>query len=174
MNAVIESLLSRRSVRSYKPTPVSDELLEEILKAGEYAPTGNGSQGTCFVVVKDKGLVNRLSKMNARVIGDESKDPFYGAPNLIIVFADRNRPTHVEDGALAMGNLMNAAHALGVDSCWIHRAKEMFESEEGREMARSWGVPDSYIGIANCILGYHDCEYPQAAPRKSDFVYIAK
>lgn len=122
-----------------------------------------------MVVVRDKELISRISKLNAEIMGTDS-DPFYGAPTVVIVFSDTKRPTHVEDGSLVMGNLMNAAHAVGIDSCWIHRAREVFETEEGWKMKEQWGVPADYIGVGNCILGYRDCEYPKAAPRKEDYI----
>lgn len=111
----------------------------------------------------------KLSRMNAAVMGSKS-DPFYGAPTVIIVFSDSKMGTCVENGSLVMGNLMNAAHALGVDSCWIHRAREVFDSEEGKELKKQWGVPEEYVGIGHCVLGYRDCEYPDAKPRKEGFV----
>ena len=129
MNETIKNLLERRSVRGYKEDLVPEEVLNEILEAGEYAPSGMGQQGTLMVVTQNPELVAKLSKMNADVMGTES-DPFYGAPTVVVVFADSNMPTCVENGSLVMGNLMNAAHALGVDSCWIHRAREVFASED--------------------------------------------
>ena len=123
MNETIKNLLERRSVRGYKEDLVPEEVLNEILEAGEYAPSGMGQQGTLMVVTQNPELVAKLSKMNADVMGTES-NPFYGAPTVVVVFADSNMPTCVENGSLVMGNLMNAAHALGVDSCWIHRARE--------------------------------------------------
>ena len=108
--------------------------------------------------------------MNAEVMGTTS-DPFYGAPTVIVVLADKSkRSTYVEDGSLVMGNLMNAAHSLGVDSCWIHRAKEVFESEKGQDLLKKWGVEGDYVGIGHCILGYRDCEYPDAKPRKKGYI----
>lgn len=132
-------------------------------------PSGMGQQSTLMVVTQDPELVARLSKMNAAVMGSTS-DPFYGAPTVIIVFSDSKMGTCVENGSLVMGNLMNAAHALGVDSCWIHRAREVFDSEEGKELKKQWGVPEEYIGVGHCVLGYRDCEYPTAKPRKDGFV----
>lgn len=171
MNETIKTLVTRRSVRSYKYTPVPKEIIEQILQAGLYAPTGRNSRDTLFLVVTDKEIRDKLSAMNAAVMGSES-DPFYGAPCVITVFADRTRHTYLEDGSIAMANLMNAAFSLGVDSCWIHRAKEVFETDEGREMARSFGIPDNYIGIGNCILGYGDCQLPQPAERTQKIIYI--
>ena len=110
-----------------------------------------------------------LSGMNAKVMGLDT-DPFYGAPTVIVVLADKNIPTYVQDASLVMGNMMNAAFALGVDSCWIHRAREVFDSEEGKELKKQWGVPEEYIGVGHCVLGYRDCEYPTAKPRKDGFV----
>lgn len=169
MNESIKNMLERRSIRAYKKDLVPKETLDLILKAGEYAPSGMGQQGTLMVVTQDPELVAKLSRMNAAVMGSTA-DPFYGAPTVIVVFADSTMGTCVENGSLVMGNLMNAAHALDVDSCWIHRAREVFGSEEGKELKRQWGIPDEYIGIGNCILGYRDCEYPDPNPRKDDFV----
>lgn len=169
MNESIKNMLERRSIRAYKKDLVPKETLDLILKAGEYAPSGMGQQGTLMVVTQDPELVAKLSRMNAAVMGSTA-DPFYGAPTVIVVFADSTMGTCVENGSLVMGNLMNAAHALDVDSCWIHRAREVFSSEEGKELKRQWGIPDEYIGIGNCILGYRDCEYPDPNPRKDGFV----
>lgn len=169
MNEAIKNLMERRSVRGYKEDMVPQEVLDEILEAGKYAPSGMGMQGTMMVVTQNKELVAKLSGMNAEVMGTKS-DPFYGAPTVVMVFADSTQGTFVENGSLVMGNLMLAAHALGVDSCWIHRAREVFASEEGRKLKKEWGVPDSYEGIGNCILGYRSGDYPAAKARKDGFV----
>lgn len=169
MNDILNVLKTRRSIRKYKDSQVPEELLKEILEAGTYAASGMGQQASMMVVVQDKELISRISKMNAEIMGTDS-DPFYGAPTVVIVFSDTKRPTHVEDGSLVMGNLMNAAHAVGIDSCWIHRAREVFETEEGKKLKEQWGVPKDYVGIGNCILGYRDCEYPAPAPRKKDYI----
>lgn len=169
MNETIKNLLERRSVRAYTKELVSEETLEEILEAGKFAPSGMGMQGTMMVVTQKPELVAKLSALNAQVMGTKA-DPFYGAPTVVIVFADSTQMTCVENGSLVMGNLMNAAHALGVDSCWIHRAREVFSGEEGKKMKEEWGVPESYVGIGHCILGYRSGEYPAAKPRKEGFV----
>lgn len=170
MNETLKTLTARRSVRSYKYNQVPKEIIDQILQAGLYAPTGRNSRDTLFLVVTNKEIRDKMSKMNAAVMGTDS-DPFYGAPCVIVVFADRTRHTYVEDGSVAMANLMNAAFSLGVDSCWIHRAKEVFETEEGRNLARSLGVPDNYIGIGNCILGYGDCQLPNPAERTQPIIF---
>ena len=128
-----------------------------------------GMQSPIIVAVTDKATRDQLSAMNAKIMGTDT-DPFYGAPVVLIVLADKARPTYLYDGSLVMGNLMNAAHALGVDSCWIHRAREVFDSQEGKELKKQWGVPEEYIGVGHCVLGYRDCEYPTAKPRKDGFV----
>lgn len=166
MNETLKVLKERRSIRRYKSEQISDEQLNQILEAGEYAPSGMGSQSAIMVVVQEKEMIKKLSKLNAKFTGAPDSDPFYGAPTVIIVLADSNRMTYIEDGSLVMGNLMNAAYAVGVNSCWIHRAKEMFESEEGKALLKEWGIQGSYVGIGNCILGYYDAEYPKARPRK--------
>lgn len=170
MNETIKTLTERRSIRKYSDRPISKEDLDLILKAGVYAPTGRNTRDTLFLVVTNKELISRMSKMNAAVM-DSENDPFYGAPAVIVVFADRTRTTTVEDGSCAMANLMNAAFSLGIDSCWVHRAREVFESEEGRAIARSFGIPDEYIGIGNCILGYRDCELPAPVERTQPIIF---
>lgn len=170
MNEAYKNLIERRSIRKYNNTKVSHDLMEKIVRAGQFAPSGMNRQIYAFVVVKDEELVAKLSKMNADAMNSTS-DPFYGAKSLIIVFADTNAPTYLYDGALAMGNLMNAANALGVDSCWIHRAKEVFETTEGKEMKKTWGLPESYEGIGHCILGYREEEPGERAQRTSKVIY---
>lgn len=169
MNEALKNLMERRSVRGYKKDLVPQEVLDEILEAGKYAPSGMGMQGTMMVVTQKPNLVAKLSKMNAEVMGSKA-DPFYGAPTVVIVFADSTQGTFVENGSLVMGNLMLAAHALEVDSCWIHRAREVFSSVEGKKLKKEWGVPESYEGIGHCILGYRRDAYPAAKPRKDSFV----
>lgn len=170
MNEAYKNLIERRSIRKYNNTKVSHDLIEQIVRAGQFAPSGMNRQIYAFVVVEDEELVARLSKMNADAM-NSSSDPFYGAKSLIIVFADTNAPTYLYDGALAMGNLMNAANALGVDSCWIHRAKEVFETPEGKEMKKTWGLPESYEGIGHCILGYREEEPGERAQRTTKVIY---
>ena len=160
-----EDLLTRRSVRKYSDRPVEEEKLDKVLTAGLYAPTGMNNQAPVMVAVRDKETRDKLSRMNAAVMG-ASGDPFYGAPCVIVVLSDPERMTWVEDGSLVLGNLMNAAHSLGLGSCWIHRAKECFDTPEGKALLRAWGVPENYRGVGNCILGYA-AEEPEAKPRKS-------
>ncbi|MCD7734653.1 MAG: nitroreductase [Clostridiales bacterium] len=170
-NQVLESILSRRSVRSYKSDPVPEELLNQVLEAGTYAATGMGRQSPIIIAVTDKALRDKLSAMNAAVMGNPGIDPFYGAPVVLVVLADKNVPTHVYDGSLVMGNLMEAAHAVGLSSCWIHRAKEEFETDEGKAILASLGIQGDYEGIGHCILGYADGPAPQPKPRKDGYVY---
>lgn len=169
MNETIRTLETRRSVRGFDPERMpSDEVIREIVEAGEYAPTGRGMQSPRIVVVTNKAVRDRLSELNAEVMGTTS-DPFYGAPVVLIVLADRQRPTYMYDGSLVMGNLMNAAHSLGVGSCWIHRAKEVFDMDEGKEMLRKWGIEGDYEGIGHVALGYAAAEPAPAKPRKDDY-----
>ena len=164
----------RRSIRKFKPDMPAKEDLEQIIEAGLYAANGMGKQATITIAVTNKKLRDRLSAINAKIGGwKEGFDPFYGAPVVLVVLADKSMPTYIYDGTLVMGNLMLEAHALGVDSCWIHRAKEEFESEEGREILKSLGIEGDYEGIGHCILGYVDGEEPQCHPRKDNWVYRA-
>lgn len=171
MNEAMHNLLSRRSVRAYAPEQVPDDLLNAVLEAGLYAPSGMNTQGVRLVAVRNRETRDLLSRLNAQVMGSQS-DPFYGAPCVIVVLADPELyGGWVEDGALAMGNLMNAAHALGLGSCWIHRARQVFDSPEGKELLRAWGLPEHLRGIGNCILGY-SAQNPEPRPRKDGRVVI--
>ncbi|WP_407384233.1 nitroreductase [Ruminococcus sp.] len=172
MPETLTVLKTRRSCRAYKPDPVEDEKLNAIIEAGTYAATGMGKQSPIILVVKDKELRDKLSKMNAAIMGMEI-DPFYGAPELLIVLADKAMPTYIYDGSLVMGNMMNAAADLGVASCWIHRAKEEFESEEGKAILKELGIEGDYEGIGHLILGYAANPLPAPKPRKANYVYRA-
>lgn len=175
MNEVIKAICERRSVRRYKSDPVPKELIEEIVKAGTYAASGRGMQSAIIIAVTNKELRDRLSAANCAVGGWSADfDPFYNAPAVLIVLADRSRPTYLYDGSLVMGELMLAAHSLGLGSCWIHRAKEEFESEEFRSLLTELGVSGDYEGIGHCIIGYTDGEVPVPAPRRDGRVFFVE
>ena len=159
----MNTLLNRRSIRRYKEDQVPDELLDQVLTAGLFAPSGMNRQNIVMVAVRDKQTRDQLSRMNAAVMGSD-RDPFYGAPCVIVVLGDPEIYPVVENGSLVLGNLMNAAYAVGLGSCWIHRAKQTFETEEGKTLLRKWGLKENLVGIGNCILGYAD-ESPEASPR---------
>ena len=170
MAETLTTLKTRRSCRAYKPELIEEEKLNAIIEAGTYAATGMGRQSPIIIAVTSKEVRDKLSKMNAAVMGVDF-DPFYGAPELLIVLADKSMPTYIYDGSLVMGNMMNAAADLGVASCWIHRAKEEFESEEGKAMLKGLGITGDYEGIGHLILGYAAKPAADPAPRKADYVY---
>ena len=173
MNETLKTLMTRRSCKKFKPDQIKNEELDYILKAGMNAPTGRGLQSPIIVVIQDKNLINKIAKLNSKIMGVDV-DPFYGAPTLVIVFADKNIGTYIEDGSLVLGNLMNSAYSLGVGSCWIHRAKEEFQTSEGKELLKNWGIDDNYVGIGHCVLGYPAEEYKIPAPRKKDYIRFIK
>lgn len=172
MDAMVD-LLTRRSIRKYKPDMLPREVIDRIVEAGTYAPTGMNRQSPIIIAVTNKALRDRMSALNAAVLGADS-DPFYGAPVVLVVLADRSNPNHVYDGSLVMGNLMLAAHALGIGSCWINRARQVFDSDEGKAILADLGIEGDYEGIGNCILGYADCAEPEPKPRKENYVYYAE
>lgn len=174
MNQVLESILTRRSVRKYKPDMVPQELIDQVLEAGTYAATSMGKQSPIIIAVTNREIRDTLSKVNAEILEKPGDDPFYGAPVVLIVLADKNSGARVFDGSLVMGNMMLAAHALGLGSCWVHRAKQTFEREEGEKILKLLGIEGEYEGIANCILGYPDEAEKPADPRKEDYVYYLK
>ena len=158
--------MSRRSCRSFDPERMpSDEVLQQIAEAGTWAPTGMGLQNPLIIVVTNKALRDRISRMNAEILGTTS-DPFYGAPVILIVLADKACNTYIYDGSLVMGNMMLAAHSLGLGSIWIHRAKEEFELPEWKQFLSDLGVSGEWEGIGHCAVGYADCDLPKAAERK--------
>lgn len=173
MNDTLKVLETRRSCRNFKPDMVKEEDLKAILRAGTYSATGMGKQSPIIIAVTDKKMRDEISEENRKIGGwDAGFDPFYGAPVILIVLARKDVATHVYDGALVMGNLMNAAESLGVASIWIHRAKEEFESDFGKGILAKLGIGDEYEGIGHCALGYA-AEPPKApAPRKDNYVYI--
>ena len=140
--------------------------------AGTYAPSGMNRQSPIILAITNQEVRNKTASINAKIMGTDI-DPFYGAPVVLVVLADKNSPTHVYDGSLVMENMMLAAHSLGLGSCWIHRAKETFETEEGKEILKNLGIEGEYEGIANCILGYPD-EVKEASPRKENYIYKIK
>lgn len=174
-NPVLEEIKARRSVRKFSGEMPAREDLEKIIEAGLYAASGKGLQSSIVVAVTDRKLRDRLMEMNREIGGwKEGFDPFYGAPALLLVLADKSSPNHVYDGSLTMGNLMLAAHALGLGSCWINRAREEFESDEGKAILRELGIEGDWEGIGHCIVGYAEGEEPEAKPRKPGRVFWAE
>ena len=170
MNETLRTLRERRSVRSFLADPVPENILDAILEAGTWAATGMNKQSPVMVVVRDKETIDYMERLNAAVMGNPDGHPFYGAPVVVVVLADGDNYNWLRDGSLVMGNLMNAAHSLGIGSCWINRAQEVFEREEGKALLRRWGIPESYRGIGNCILGYPKGDLPAPKPRKADYI----
>lgn len=182
MNQTIENIISRRSVKKYEAKEVPVELVEQVVKAGMYAPSGMNMQSAKIIAVMNKDMRDRLSRINLGIITGRNlktssghSDPFYGAPVVLVVLAKKEVGTNIYDGSLVMENMMIAANSLGLGSCWIHRAKETFETEEGKQILAELGIKDEYVGIGNCILGYAapDALKPQAE-RKEDFVVWVK
>ena len=169
----MQNLLTRKSVKKYKSDPVPQELIEKIVEAGTYAPTGRNAQAPIILAVSNRQVRDELMKLNAKILGAEGSDPFSNAPVVLVVLAAKERNTRVYDGSCVMENLMLAAHALGLGSCWIHRAKETFELPEGKAILQSLGIEGEYEGVGNCIIGYPDHE-PEPKPRKENWVYYIK
>ena len=172
MNETIKTLIERRSCKKYLSTPVKQELIDEVIKAGTYAPTGKNRQPVKIIAITDTHVRDELRKMNAQIMGvNENVDPFYGAPVVLLVVADPTVNTSLYDGSLVMGNLMLAAHSLGLGSCWIHRAKEEMQTEYGKNLLKSLGIEGEWEGIGHCVLGYADGELPAAKPRTDGWVH---
>ena len=165
MNDTLELMRTRRSVRKFKSESVPTELIEKIAEVGTYAANGRNRQTPIVIAVTDKDVLDRLRKTNAEIMGVDT-DPFYGATAVLVVVASKEYATYIYDGSLVMGNLMLAAHSVGVSSCWIHRAKETFEREEWKQWLKSLGLQGEYEGIGNCAIGYVDGDYPPVIPRK--------
>ena len=172
MNETIRTMEQRRSIRGFKPDMPSKEDIDAVINAGLYAANGRGMQGVITIAVTDKAMRDKISDDNRKIGGwDEGFDPFYGAPVILIVLGDKSVNTHVYDGSLVMGNMMNAAYSLGLGSIWIHRAREEFESDEYKALLRKLGIEGQWEGIGHCALGFAAEELPEAAPRKDGRVY---
>ena len=170
MKDAMEVLLTRRSIRNFNDKSIPEDVLNKILEAGTYAPTAMGMQKPIIIAITDKKVRDEVSRENAKIMGREGTDPFYGAPVILLV-AVENYPNAVYDGSCVMDNLLNAAWAMGVGSCWIHRAKEELESDFGKELLKSLGIVGDYIGVGHAALGYFDGEPPLPKPRKANYIY---
>lgn len=169
-NELIDLIKSRTSTKKFTDQPVEKEKIDEIIEAGTWAPTGQNKQAPIILAITNKEIRDQLSKENAKILGKEGIDPFYNAPVVLVVLADKDAATHVYDGSVVMENLMLAAHALGLGSCWIHRAKEEFDSDFGKELLKKAGVEGDYEGIGHCVIGYPAAEF-KPKPRKENWVY---
>ncbi len=166
----LEVLKNRRSIRKFKTEQITNEELDAVLEAGTYAPTGAGTQGVQIVAVQTTEYVAAVDALNAKVLNKPDVHPYYGAPTILLIFETEQCLTHELDGAAVCTNMVNAAYAVGLGSCWINRCKQMFELPEGKELLRKWGLSESLVGVASIALGYADCENPQPKPRKADYV----
>ena len=170
MNETLKAIRERRSIRKYKAEQIKDSELNAVLEAGTWAPTGKGMQSPVMVVVQDAETIAYLSGMNAQIMGNPAADPFYGAPTVVVVLSDGENPNWFADGSLVMGNLLLAAHSVGLGSCWINRATELFDMPEGKLLLKKWGLDEKYRGVGHCILGYADGPAPEPRPRKEDYI----
>ena len=172
-NEVLRAIRERRSIRRYKPEQITDEELKTVLEAGTWAPTGHGTQGPCIVAVQNVQLIERLVNMNAKIMGVDS-NPYYGAPTIVLVFASADNYNHERDASLVLGNMMLAAHSIGLASCWINREDAMFASEEGKNLLKEWNLPEGLIGVGALALGYASAHPHTVKPRKEDYYRIIK
>ena len=173
MSDVLEKIKTRRSVKKYKPDMIPQDIIDKVTEAGLYAANGMGRQATIIIQVTNKEMRDRLSRMNAEIMGKDV-DPFYNAPVVLIVLAVNAAPTFLYDGTVVMEKLLLAAHDEGLGSCWIHRAKEEFESKEGKEILKSLGIEGDYEGIGHCVIGYVNGEYPKTSPRRENRVFYVE
>ena len=172
MNQVLDAIISRRSCKSYKSDPVPRDIVEQVIQAGLYAPSGGNRQPVKILAVTEKATRDQLSRLNSKYDSAHRADPFYGAPVVLAVVVEKSIPTAVNDGSLAIGNMLLAAHSLGIGSCWIHRAREVFEDEEAKALLRAQGLEGEYLGIGHCVLGYPTDNTPAAPlPRKENRVF---
>ena len=169
-NETLKTLNARRSCKAYTSEVIKEEELDAILEAGTHAPTGMGKQSPVMIAVQNKDDIKELERINAEIFGKPGAPMFYGATTVIVVLAKADIPTGIYDGSLVAGNILNAAASLGVGACWIHRAKETFEREDGKALLKKWGVEGDYIGVSNCILGYAAKDPAPALPRKADYI----
>lgn len=173
MNETLETILERRSIRSYQQKQISEQELDSVLQAAEYAPSAMNQQSSKFVVVQNKEIMQKLIELGKKATNNE-KSPFYGAPTLILVFAEKDNIAPINDASLALENMFLAATSLNLASCWIHCVNAIFRTDEGKMLQLEMGVGDEYMIVGSCILGYTDNKIPEALPRKKDFVIKIK
>ncbi len=174
MGSILECIKSRRSIRNFKPDDVPQDLIDKVVTAGLYAPSAMGRQSCIVVEILNKEVRDQISRLNSSIIGRENTDPFYGAPVILTVFGPKDFPPYIYDGSLIMQNMMLEAHELGLGTCWIHRAKEEFETDEGRELMKAWGIKENFEGIGHLALGFIDGTTPPCHPRKDGRVIVIK
>ena len=171
-NEVLKAIRERRSIRRYLPEQIKEEELKAVLEAGTWAPTGKGTQDPLIIAVQNPAVCDVLRELNAEVIGNNDIDPYYGAPTIVLVFSDASNPNWVKDGSLVIGNMLLAAHSIGLGSCWVNRCQEMFDMEKGRLLRPEFGIPDNYEGVGSIALGYIGHAAPAPRPRKEDYYKI--
>lgn len=174
MGETLDSIKNRRSIRKFKDTAVSQNILDTIIEAGLYAPSSMGRQDSIIIQVTDKKVRDELSKLNAQIMGADNTDPFYNASAVLIVLAKKDMVNRVYDGSLVMQNLMLASYDMGLGSIWIHRAKEEFETDWGKNLLKSLGIEEEYEGIGHCAVGYVDGDAPATHSIKDGRVYYIK
>lgn len=165
----LDVMKNRRAIRKFKPEQITDEELQAVVEAGTYAPTGGGTQGVQIVAIQTPEYVAAVDALNAKIMEKPDAHPYYGAPTILLIFETDKCFTRELDGAAVCTNMVNAAYAVGLGSCWIHRCKQMFQTEEGKELLKQWGLPETLEGVASIALGYADCALPEAKPRKADY-----
>ena len=170
MNEIINAIITRRSCKNFKPDMVPTEIMDQIIEAGLFAASGKGKQAPIIIAITDKDTRDKMSSLNAKYLGTKA-DPFYGAPIALAVLVEKSVPTGIYDGSLVLGNMMLAAHSLGIGSCWIHRAKQSFEDEEGKEILKKLGIEGDYEGIGYCVIGYSATDNSRIIPRKENRVF---
>ncbi len=169
MNEVLNTIKTRRSVRAYKPDPVPAELLRAVLEAGTYAPTGGGRQSPTIIAITSENYRKKIAELNAVIMGKDT-DPYYGAPVVVLVLAEGTANTFVEDGSCVLENMMLAAASLGLGSVWVHREREIFDTENGKALLRAWGLPETLRGVGSIALGYPAGAASEAARRKDNYI----
>ena len=175
MNQTVRDIKNRRSVKEYRTEQIKEEELMQVLEAGMNAPSARNMQSPVFIVVQNQEWIKKLSELNAEIAGaPKGYDPFYGAPTIILVAADKSQSNAVQDASLALGNMFNAAYSIGLGSRWINRIRETFETELGRQLLKECGFSGEYIGVGSCILGYPKNGFPDPIPRKSDYYRIIR
>lgn len=175
MNEVLKAIKERRSIRKFKPDMPKREDIDAIIEAGLYAANGRAKQSPIIIAITNKDLRDKISRDNCEIGGwDKGFDPFYGAPVILVVLARTKRLTYIYDGSLVIGNMMLAAHSLGLGSIWIHRAKQEFERDDYKKLLADLGVEGSYEGIGHCAIGYIDGEIPAPAPRNPGRVFYVE
>lgn len=174
-NETLQTLKNRRSCRAFKPEAIPEDVLNAVLDAGTWAPNAWDKQSASIIAIRDeasRAVLTHLSQELAAEAGEDTPDPLYGAPVVVLITAEKDSESGLEDGSLVAGNIMNAAQSVGLGSCWVNTARKILEMPIGKAMLMKWGVTEPVTGVAFVVLGWPTEKPEEPRARKENYIRI--